>query len=379
MLALTPPMGWNTWNTFGEDINEDMILSMADVMVEKGYLAKGYNYLVIDDCWALHERDSEGRLQSDPAKFPHGMKWLGDRIHEKGLKFGMYSCSGTLTCAGYPSSYEHEFEDAATFASWGVDFLKYDYCFRSPIVPGKYLFRKMGTALANCGRDILFSACSWGMDETAQWIKETSAQMWRSTGDIQDNWEKVKALTYAQDDLLPYAGVGCFNDMDMLIVGMYNKGNASLGGCTDEQYKAHFSIWALLGSPLMMGGDLRDMSESCYQIMTNEEMIAINQDPGMRQVFKVGRQGPWGKDTRIYCRLLSNGDYAIGMFNMGERKARMSLNLDELGLGMSTGKTLQLHEVWTKEDSTVTNGTILKFLEPSECVVYRGKVVDLKY
>jgi alpha-galactosidase len=167
-------MGWNSWNTFGNDISEDLILKTADVMADEGLLDAGYKYLVIDDCWSLKERDKDGRLVPDPEKFPHGMKYLADYIHGKGLKFGMYSCAGTQTCAGYPGSFEHEFTDAATFAGWGVDYLKYDYCYHSPIIPGKYLYRRMGLALANCGRDILFAACSWGSDETQEWIKTTA-------------------------------------------------------------------------------------------------------------------------------------------------------------------------------------------------------------
>ena len=252
MIKLTPPMGWNSWNTFGENINEKMIFETADVMAESGLRDKGYEYLVIDDCWSLRERDENDRLVPDPGKFPHGMKAVADYVHSKGLKFGMYSCAGNMTCAGYPGSYEHEFIDAETFASWDVDFLKYDYCYHSPILHGKYLYRRMGLALENCGRDILFSACSWGADETHEWIKETGASMWRSTGDIFDTWDSVKDLVAQQEKLHPYNGVGCFNDMDMLIVGMHGKGNVGLAGCNDVQYQTHYALWAFLGSPLMI-------------------------------------------------------------------------------------------------------------------------------
>ena len=261
MIKLTPPMGWNSWNTFGENINEKMIFETADVMAESGLRDKGYEYLVIDDCWSLRERDENGRLVPDPEKFPHGMKAVADYVHSKGLKFGMYSCAGNMTCAGYPGSYEHEFVDAETFASWDVDFLKYDYCYHSPILHGKYLYRRMGLALENCGRDILFSACSWGADETHEWIKETGASMWRSTGDIFDTWDSVKDLVAQQEKLHPYNGVGCFNDMDMLIVGMHGKGNVGLAGCSDVQYQTHYALWAFLGSPLMIGCDIREMSD----------------------------------------------------------------------------------------------------------------------
>ena len=375
MVKLTPPMGWNSWNTFGKDINEQLIFDTADKMVETGLLEKGYEYLVIDDCWSLRERDENERLVADPEKFPHGMKAVADYVHSKGLKFGMYSCAGNLTCAGYPGSYEHEFIDAKTFAEWGVDFLKYDYCYHSPIIHGKYLYRRMGLALENCGRDILFSACSWGADETAKWIKETGASMWRSTGDIFDTWESVKKLVDMQEELHPYNGVGCFNDMDMLIVGMYGRGNVGLQGCTDTQYKTHFSIWALLGSPLMIGCDVRSMNEETLKILSNEKLIRINQDSLCRQPMKL--TGVWCQDVVMYSKQLDDGNLAIGLFNMSEDKRVGRVNLDEVGLPFSTGKTLAMEEVWTGEKVKVTNSHIQKELAPFDCAVYIAKVVDL--
>ena len=192
MLVNRPPMGWNTWNTFGHAISDSLVRESADAFERLGLKEAGYQYIVIDDCWSLKTRDSQtDRLVPDPEKFPEGMKAVADYVHSKGLKFGMYSCAGNLTCAGYPGSFEHEFIDAQTFAEWNVDFLKYDYCYHSPIIHGKYLYRRMGLALENCGRDILFSACSWGADETHEWIKSTGASMWRSTGDIFDTWQSV--------------------------------------------------------------------------------------------------------------------------------------------------------------------------------------------
>lgn len=377
MVKLTPPMGWNSWNTFGGQINDKLICEMADVMVQTGLLQKGYEYLVVDDCWSLKERDGDGRLTPDPEKFPRGMKAVADYVHSKGLKFGMYSCAGNLTCAGYPGSFEHEFIDAETFAGWGVDFLKYDYCYHSPIIHGKYLYSRMGLALANCGRDILFSACSWGADETQEWIKGTGASMWRSTGDIFDTWDSIKNLAKQQERLHPYNGLGCFNDMDMLVVGMYGKGNVGLKGCTDVQYRTHFSLWAFLGSPLMIGCDIRSMSQATLEILTNEEMIRINQDPACRQPVKL--TGIWtGDDILIYAKFLADGDLAIGLFNLREEKAGASVNLDEVGLPFSTGKTLELSNVWTGEKSRVKNSTIRVELEPCDCAVYRAKVVDIR-
>ena len=374
MIKNTPPMGWNSWNTFGADINEQLIFDTADKMVETGLSALGYEYLVIDDCWALKERDENGRLVADPQKFPHGMKAVADYVHSKGLKFGMYSCAGYLTCAAYPGSFEYEFIDAKTFAEWGVDFLKYDYCYHSSVIHGKYLYRRMGLALKNCGRDILFSACTWGADNTAEWIRETSANMWRSTGDVFDNWETIKSIIEQQEAILPYGGAGSFNDMDMLVVGMYGKGNVGLQGLNDTQYKTHFSIWALLGSPLMIGCDVRNMNKETFDILSNEELIKINQDADCRQVFKLSLYS--GNNIKAYARNLENGDIAVGFFNLTDNKVTVKFLLDELGLPISTGKTLEMLEVWNGETVTVKNGTLIKNIEAFDSLVYRCRVVD---
>lgn len=378
MVKSTPPMGWNSWNTFGPDISDHLIRETADQMVAAGLLQAGYEYLVIDDCWSLRERSADGRLLPDPQKFPNGMKAVADYVHAKGLKFGMYSCAGSQTCARYPGSYEHEFTDAATFAEWGVDFLKYDYCFHSDIVHGKYLYRRMGLALENCGRDILFSACSWGADNTHEWIKTTPAAMWRSTGDIFDTWESVKTILQQQTALLPYGGAGCCNDMDMLIVGMHGTGNVGSDwpGCSDTQYRTHFSAWALLGSPLMIGCDIRHMSDETLRTLTQPDIIAINQDAAGRQPFPV--KGIWqGEDLPVFARHLAGGDLAIGIFNLSENKAIAHILAEELALPRSTGKTLALRELWSNQTARFVNETLTWELAPYECAVFRAKVVDL--
>ena len=375
MIKNTPPMGWNTWNTFGADINEQLIRETADVMVNEGLLDLGYEYLVIDDCWAEKERDENGRLVPDHTKFPNGMKAVADYVHSKGLKFGMYSCAGNLTCAQYPGSFEHEFIDAKTFAEWGVDFLKYDYCYHSNTIHGKNFYRRMGLALKNCGRDILFSACSWGADNTAEWIRETGANMWRSTGDIFDTWESVRKLTDEQEAILPYGGMGCFNDMDMLIVGMYGKGNVGFSGLNDTQYKTHFSIWALFGSPLMIGSDIREMTDATRKILSNKELIAINQDADCRQVIKLDRVWPCD-GFKTYARFLENGDIALGFFNLTDNEESAYFYNDQLWLPESTGKTLEMHEVWTGETEIVKNGVFIKKIPAYDCLVYRCKLID---
>ncbi len=373
MLKNTPPMGWNSWNTFAADISERLIFDTSDALVESGLSKAGYEYIVIDDCWALKERSSEGKLVADPEKFPNGMKAVADYIHSKGLKFGMYSCAGNLTCAGYPGSYEHEFEDAKTFAEWGVDYLKYDYCYHNNIIHGKYLYRRMGLALKNCGRDILFSACSWGADNTAEWIRETSADMWRSTADIVDNWNSIKSLVNEQESIFPYGGINCFNDMDMLVVGMYGKGHVGLGGMNDTEYKTHFTLWALFGSSLMIGCDIRNLGEEAYDILTNSELIRINQDRDCRQVFKISNV--WGASG--YARYLENGDIAVGLFNFGDESVFAKMSADELGIPESTGKTIVMHELWTGNAEQLKNGSFMHKIEPHSCLVYRCEVTDL--
>lgn len=377
MKVLTPPMGWNSWNTFGERINEQLIYEIADNMVSTGLKDHGYQYLVVDDCWSLKERDETGHLIADPQKFPNGMKAIADYIHSKGLKFGMYSCAGNLTCAGYPGSYDHEFIDAETLARWGVDFLKYDYCYHSSITHGKYLYRRMGLALENCGRDILFSACSWGSDETEEWVKTTGASMWRSTRDIFDTWQSVKDLTNIQERLHPYNGLGCFNDMDMLIVGMYGNGNVGLSGCTDAQYKTHFSIWAFMGSPLMIGCDIRNMSDETKRILMNDKIIRINQDSLCRQPYRLTHYPLGGNDVLEYAKQLDNGDMAIGCFNLNDDKATARFSLEEMGISIGTRKTLHLTELWSGNEITPSNGMVIYNLEPCDSAVFVGSVIDL--
>ncbi len=373
MIVRTPPMGWNSWNTFGPNINEELIKTTADAMVENGLLEAGYNYLVIDDCWAERTRDENHRLVPSKEKFPSGMKAVADYVHSKGLKFGMYSCSGTLTCAGYPSSFQYEFIDAATFAEWGVDFLKYDYCFKPQSVRGDLLYKRMGMALANCGRDILFSACSWGADKTHEWIKTTGAHMWRSTGDINDSWQSIKDLYDKQIALQPYNGKGCFNDMDMLVVGMNGKGNVGLKGCTTEEYRTHFSMWAFFNSPLMIGCDIRDMTPETKEILTKKEIIGINQDPAQRQPFLACEY--WG--TTAWCKELEGGDLCVAIFDLQEYDITPFFIFSDIGLDRSCGVRLEITDLWTGEDYGVFRDQFRspKTIKPHECMMLRCKIV----
>ena len=379
MVVLTPPLGWNTWNTFGCDINEKLILESAQIMISSGLRDAGYEYVVLDDGWQLPHRDENGRLVADPAKFPRGIRALADDLHAMGLKLGIYSCAGQMTCGGYPGSNSYEFEDAETFASWHADYLKYDYCYKPQHEQGDQLYQRMALALANSGRDIVFSACSWGTDETHQWIKTTGAHCWRSTVDIWDTWESICRLIGEQKKLLPYNGAGCFNDMDMLVVGMNGSGHVGLAGCTDTQYKTHFSFWAFMGSPLMIGCDIRSMTEETAKILKNKELIAINQDRGYRQPFSVGGSFnfQWGdvENSFVWAKLLENGDIAIGMFNLSNDSRNMYFTLPDLSLTRSCGRKLELKDLWTGEVCYTEGDKFMTQVDGCDCRVYRARLV----
>ncbi len=395
MYIQKPPMGWNTWNTFGPNINEELVMQSADAMVETGLRDAGYEYVVIDDMWSLKERDKDGRLVADPEKFPHGMKYLADYVHSKGLKFGMYSCAGFLTCAGYPGSFGYEWVDAQTFAQWGVDFLKYDFCFHPASLEPSVTYKRMGLALANCGRDILFSACSWGAEYTRQWIRETGAHTWRSTGDINESWGHIKRLAQSQLTVQEYNAPGCFNDMDMLVVGMGGQGNVALASCTEDEYRLHFALWAFLSSPLMIGCDIRNMSEETKKILLNKDIIAINQDPAARPAFFVnmrryepnfnrGPEDPFFKeydlDRTCMARYLDNGDIAVIMLNFTDRDTvaqPLVVTADMLGLPENAGKDLEVTDLWTGKTTRAFNGTVFNDLcKAHGCRIFRVRVVD---
>ncbi len=385
MVALKPPMGWNTWNTFTGSINEELIMQSADAMVSKGLSAHGYDTLVIDDCWASRERSADGKLVPDPEKFPHGIKYLADYVHSKGLKFGIYSCGGTLTCAGFPGSYEHEFTDAASFAEWGVDFLKYDFCYREKMIPPDILYKRMSAAIANCGRDILFSVCSVEPETSREWIGQVGAAMWRTSEDIGDSWQSIRTLAHKVGRSIAYGGINRFPDMDMLIVGIRGGGKVGIAGCTDDEYRLHFSLWSLLGSPLMIGCDVRNIDEESLAILTNEDVLAINQDPAYNLAYNANLAYSWEPDYAeypIYVRLLDGGDLAVGVFNLSDNPPsphQCHLSLEVIGLPESTGKTLKMTELWTGEEYTVKNGVAtFAGLAPHSCKLYRAKVVDAR-
>lgn len=355
-MGYLPPLGWNSWNTFTWDINEDLIKNVADVFVEQGYKDAGYEYIVIDDCWSLKERDEDGNLVADPEKFPSGMKALADYIHSKGLKFGMYSCVGTNTCAGFPGSFEHEWQDAKKLAEWEVDFLKYDFCFKPRHMDGELLYRRMAIALKNCGRDILFSACNWGSDDVHSWIRSAGAHMYRSTGDIRDKWVSIKDIALSQISKAAFTGNYCHNDMDMLVVGMYGGSNNDyigkmVGSCNDEEYRTHFSLWCMMGSPLMIGCDIRNANEFTKEVLQNPDMLKINQDEEARGCFLIKPEPQWFPTNEVFmlAKMLSDGNIAIGFFNLSDDARELSLQFWDLGITADFGKKLKLYDCWKHE------------------------------
>jgi len=313
-------MGWNSWNQFGCRITEQLVREMADAMVSSGMKDAGYEYIVIDDCWQ-RSRDSAGNIVADPKTFPSGIKSLADYVHSKGLKFGIYSDGGTMTCAGRPGSSGYEFQDARTYASWGVDYLKYDWC-HSEGQSAKASYSLMRDALFKAKRPIVFSMCEWGSNEPWLWAKDV-AHLWRTTGDISDCWScesnwgssGVMQILDQQVKLRGYSGPGHWNDPDMLEVGN--------DGLTQVEARAHFGLWCMLNAPLMAGNDLRSMSKEIAQILMNEEVIAINQDELGRQALKWMDYG----DLEIWLKPLANGDFALGILNRSDQKISFNKSL----------------------------------------------------
>ncbi|MBM4371546.1 MAG: glycoside hydrolase family 27 protein, partial [Deltaproteobacteria bacterium] len=290
ILAATPPMGWNSWNLFACDIDQDLILSTAEAMVESGMAALGYEYVNLDDCWQV-DRDADGVIVADPERFPDGIAALADAVHALGLKLGVYTCAGTLTCQERPGSFGYEALDMATYAAWGVDYVKVDWCFAEELdAAERYgLFRD---GIAATGREMMLSICNWGFQEPWVWGPETG-QLWRTSGDIQDSLLPLLVNLFAVEPLAPFAGPGRWNDPDMLEVGN--------GGMDNDLYRAHFGLWAILAAPLLAGNDLRDMDPETLAILTNPEIIAVDQDAlGLQAVLLRVTDG-----VRVYARPLA--------------------------------------------------------------------------
>jgi alpha-galactosidase len=337
-LASTPPMGWNSWNKFACNVSEDLIRSIADSMVSSGMKDAGYAYVVIDDCWQV-ARDVDGNIISDSKRFPHGMKTLADYVHSKGLKFGIYSDAGTGTCQNRPGSRGYEFQDARQYAAWGVDYLKYDWCNHST-QDSRASYSIMRDALAKSGRPIVFSLCEWGSTKPWLWAEDIG-NLWRATGDISDKWsgpEKSDGLGVVQilDQLAgleSYAGPGHWNDPDMLEVGN--------GGLTDTEARAHFSMWCILAAPLIAGNDIRSMTPETRAILTNKDLIAIDQDPLGMQGRRVKKMG----DLEVWSKQMSDGTRAVALLNRSEGEKEISVGWQDIGYPESLKASVR--DVWS--------------------------------
>ena len=362
-LAKTPPMGWNSWNTFRLNINEELVKEVADVFVAKGLKDAGYQYVVIDDGWQVG-RDKNGNIICDAEKFPSGIKSLADHIHREGLKFGIYSDAGYKTCGGFPGSLGYEYQDARTYAEWGVDYLKYDWCFTgNQSAPDSYSLMK--NALLKAGRPIVFSICEWGVSKPWTWAPGVG-NLWRTTFDIRPCWdcgERVESkgkmvenfigftkILDQQVGLESYSGPGAWNDPDMLEVG---NGNLSY-----DENVAHFSLWCILAAPLMLGNDIRTMTDEVLEIITNREVIAINQDPLGRQGKKVRDDG----DFEVWSRELHDGSRAVVMFNRSDNEEEIGFNWSEAGLPQNL--KLSVRDLWAAKEMGEFDGSYSDTVPP---------------
>jgi alpha-galactosidase len=337
-LAKTPPMGWNSWNKFSNRVSDQMVREMADGIVKSGMRDAGYIYVNIDDTWEAAHRDANGNITTNN-KFPD-MKALAAYIHSKGLKLGIYSSPGPKTCAGYEGSYQHEEQDAKTWASWGIDYLKYDWCSASQVYDGSQAtmaaaYAKMGEALLHSGRKIVYSLCQYGNLDVGEWGEKVGGNLWRTTGDINDRWQTMTRLGFElQPGREKFAGPGHWNDPDMLEIGN--------GGMSDAEYRTHMSLWSLLAAPLLAGNDLRDMKPGIAEILMNKEVIAIDQDKLGKQGVRVAKEG----DLEVWGKPLADGGHAVGLFNLGESAAKVTAKWSDLGVA----GTHKIRDLWKHED-----------------------------
>jgi alpha-galactosidase len=366
-LAKTPPMGWNSWNKFGcEGLNEKVVRETADAMVTNGMKDAGYQYIILDDCWQTG-RDSAGNIIADTQRFPSGIKALADYVHSKGLKFGIYTDVGTMTCAKRPGSIGHEYQDAMQYASWGVDYLKEDWCSTLPGQNAESSYTLMRDALAASGRPIMFSICEWGTSKPWLWAGPVG-NLWRATQDIQDCWSckrdwggsGVLQIIDQMNGLETYAGPGHWNDPDMLEVGN--------GGMTKEEYRTHFSMWALFSAPLLAGNDISNMTADTKEILLNKEVIAIDQDPLGQQGHRVKKTG----DLEIWSKQLQDGGRAVALFNRGQAAAKISV--DWTDIGYPNNLSASVRDLWTAKTldkqkgsysaEVPSHGVVLVTIEP---------------
>jgi alpha-galactosidase len=354
-LGRTPAMGWNEWNTFGCNSNDALIRAVADAMVSSGMAAAGYQYVNLDDCWSTRTRDAGGNLQPDPAKFPQGIKALADYVHSKGLRMGIYSSAGTTTCSGFPGSIGFEAQDARLWASWGIDYVKYDNCGDHRGQTGQQRYTAMRDALLATGRPIYYSIVNWGQDAVWTWGTPVG-NSWRTTGDISDNWGSVMSILDSQVGLESYSAPGGWNDPDMLEVGN--------PGLSDTESRSHFSLWALLNAPLLAGNDIRNMSEATRSILTNADVIAVNQNWGGKQGHKVRDDG----EQEVWAKPMSDGSVAVVLLNRAGAGSTISTTAGQVGLAPTS--TYTMRDLWSKA-TTSTGGTISASVPAHGVAMYR--------
>ncbi len=356
-IALTPPMGWNSWNCFANAVDDAKVRSAADAMVKSGLIDHGWTYINIDDCWEIKPGSNDPMLQGKPRdengminpnkKFPD-MKALCDYIHGKGLKAGIYSSPGPLTCAGFTGSYKYEEKDAERYAQWGFDYLKYDWCSYDQVSGGRSLpalkkpYQVMHGALDKVHRDIDFSLCQYGWGKVWEWGAEVGGNSWRTTGDIVDSWSSMSNIGFSQAGHEQYAGPGHWNDPDMLVVGLVGWGNLHPTGLTPNEQYTHISLWCLLCSPLLIGCDMAQLDEFTLNLLTNDEVLEVSQDPLGKQARRVTQ----ADNLEVWAKAMEDGSMAVGLFNRGDAEKEVAVKWSDLGF---SGKQI-VRDLWRQKD-----------------------------
>ncbi len=376
-LAMTPPMGWNSWNTFQTNINEKLVKETADIMVVSGMAAAGYNYIVLDDGWMAKERDKEGNLVPDPIKFPNGMKSLIEYVHSKGLKFGLYNCAGTNTCAGYPGTRGYEYQDARFYANLNIDYLKYDWC-NTQGINAKEAYATMSNALKTAEKPIVFSLCEWGDNQPWNWAKPIG-NLWRISGDIYpcfdcefkhkdgnwSSWGFMKILEMRKD-IRKFSGPDHWNDFDMMEVG---------DGMTNIEDKTHFTMWCMMASPLIAGNDLRKMAKETLALLTNRELIAINQDKLGIQGFKYAEED----GLEVWVKPLSDGNWAITFVNRTDASKKINFdwkqqNIKDADFNFETNFSTTIYKIknlWKNKEYGDTKKSFVSDLASHDVIVLK--------
>jgi alpha-galactosidase len=353
-IALTPPLGWNSWNCFANAVDDAKIRAAADAMVSSGLIAHGWTYINIDDCWE-GRRDGNGMIQPNE-KFPD-MKALADYVHAKGLKIGLYSSPGPKTCAGFEASWQHEQKDAQQYAAWGFDYLKYDWCSYSDVqdmsLPERARLMKpyqvMEAALRALDRDIVFSLCQYGMGNVWEWGADVGGNCWRTTGDINDSWSSMSSIGFGQNGHEKFAGPGHWNDPDMLVVGKVGWGHLHPTRLTPNEQYTHMSLWCLLSAPLLIGADMSQLDPFTFNLLANDEVLAVDQDALGRQAARLSKDG----EAEVWAKDLADGSKAAGLFNRGESAREVTVKWEDLGLSVRCG----VRDLWRQKDLGRFNGS----------------------